>query len=97
MIVTFDTSWHDTRADDRRTPDAGAPIVFSGLTLEIHSGDLIDPIEIVWQPSTLARSYLDPGDLYEIREVIGQAIAHYESKRAQQERELDDFRNEVRA
>ena len=97
MIVSFDTSWHDTRADDRPTPDASAPIAFSGLALEIHSGDPIDPVEIIWQPSTLARSYLDPGDLYEIQEVIGQAIAHYESKRAQQERELDEFRKEARA
>ena len=92
MYVRFDTSWHETRADDRQKPDDSAPIVFPGLTIGINSGDAIDDIEIVWQPSNFARSYLDPGDLYEIQEVIAQAIAHYESKRAEQERDLAAWR-----
>ena len=92
MYVHFDTSWHETREDDRQQPDDSAPIVFQGLTIGIHSGDAIDDIEIIWQPSILSRSYLDPGDLYEIQEVIGNAIAHYESKRAEQERDLAAWR-----
>ncbi len=92
MIVTFDTSWHETRADNRQLPDAGAPIKFQGLTVEVHSGDEIDDVEIVWAPFRESRMYLDAGDLYEIQEVIGQAIAHFESKRAEQEQALAAWR-----
>ncbi len=93
MQTTFQVSWHETREDDRRPPDNMAPIMFQGLTVEIHSGDAIDDIEVVWQPSTLSRSYLDPGDLYEIQEVIGQAIAHYEKQRNEQEQALATWRD----
>ena len=90
MMTTFQVSWHETR--DRRDPDGMAPIKFQGLTVEVHSGDAIDDIEIIWQPMEHSRSYLDAGDLYELQEVIGQAIAHYESKRAEQERDLAAWR-----
>ena len=97
MIVSFDTSWHETRADDRQPPDAGAPIKFQGLTIEVHSGDAIDDIEIVWAPFRESRMYLDAGDLYEIQEIIAQAIAHYESKRANNELEYEDYARDLAA
>lgn len=90
MMTTFQVSWHETR--ERQQPDRMAPIKFQGLAVEVHSGDAIDDIEIVWQPMDHSRSFLDAGDLYEIQEVIAQAIAHYESKRAEQEQALAAWR-----
>ena len=91
MMTTFSVSWHETR-EERKQPDAMAPIPFRGLSVEVHSGDAIDDIEIVWAPFRESRQYLDPGDLYEIQEVVAQAIAHYEERTAASKAAIAEWR-----